>query len=318
MKVVDLLTKDDNTIVSFEILPPLKGKSIQAIYDILDPLMEFKPPFINVTYHRSEYIYKKMPGGYFKKAITRKRPGTVGICTSIMNRYQVEAVPHLTCGGFTVEETEDALVDLFYLGIKNVLALRGDAVKSESAFSPDPGGHPYATELVKQISAMNQGHYLEEDLRNPVKTDFCIGVAGYPEKHFESPNMKTDLKYLKQKIDEGGEYIVTQMFFDNKKYFDFVKSCRDAGITVPIIPGLKPITKKRQLTVLPRIFHVDIPDELEAAIQKCKDDKEVERVGIEWAIQQSKELAASSEAPCLHYYTMGQVKVISEIARAVI
>lgn len=314
MKVADYLNSDRPTYLSFEILPPLKGKSIQSIYDMLDPLMEFKPPYINVTYHRAEYIYKKMPGGYFKKVVIRKRPGTVGICASIMNRYKVEAVPHLTCGGFTIEETEDALLDLSYLGITNVLAIRGDAAKSEASFVPETGGHVYTADLVKQIKGMNEGVYQDDGLANPMKTDFCIGVGGYPEKHFEAANLKTDLLHLKEKVDAGADYIATQMFFDNQKFFDFVKACREIGITVPIVPGLKPITKKRQLSILPRVFYVDIPDTLEAEIQKCKDDDEVRQVGIEWSIAQAKELVKAG-VPCLHYYTMGQTSTMVEIAR---
>lgn len=316
MKITEFLRKKDgdNTPVSFELLPPMKGKGIESIYRSLDRLMEFNPPFINVTYHRSEYIYKKMPGGFFKKVITRKRPGTVGICAAIMNKYGVQAVPHLTCGGFTIEETEDALIDLDFLGVKNVLAIRGDAAKSEARFTPETGGHAYSSDLVKQIANMNKGIYLEEDLSNSVETDFCIGVGGYPEKHFEAPNMNTDLKHLKQKVDMGADFIMTQMFFDNQKFFDFVKACREMDINVPIIPGLKPLTKKRQSTIIPSIFHVDIPDELEREIEKCKDDKAVEQVGMEWCVEQSKELIKNG-IPCLHFYTMSQSKVVSEIVK---
>lgn len=314
MKVTEIINGSKKPFLSFEILPPLKGKSIESVYNILDPLMEFKPPFINVTYHRSEYIYKKMPNGSYDKVTTRKRPGTVAICASIMNRYKVEAVPHLTCGGFTVEETEDALIDLQYVGITNVLAIRGDAVKSEASFMPEPGGHTYAIDLVKQIDCMNRGIYLEDDLTNTTKTNFCIGVGGYPEKHTEAPNMNADLKHLKDKVDAGAEYIVTQMFFDNQKYFDFVNACRAIGITVPIIPGLKPLTRQKQLSMLPRVFGVNIPEELETAITNAKNDAEAEQVGIEWAVAQSKSLLEFG-VPCLHYYTMGQVQTITQICR---
>ncbi|MDX2003179.1 MAG: methylenetetrahydrofolate reductase [NAD(P)H] [Chitinophagales bacterium] len=316
MKVTDIISNSKQPFISFEILPPLKGKSIDSVYQILDPLMEFKPPFINVTYHRSEYIYKKMANGSYQKVVTRKRPGTVAICASIMNRYKVEAVPHLTCGGFTIEETEDALIDLQYIGVTNILAIRGDAVKSEASFIPEPGGHAYTVDLVRQMKRMNEGVYLEEDLVNAVKTDFCIGVGGYPEKHFEAPNFNTDLKHLKEKVDAGADYIVTQMFFDNQKFYDFVNACRAIGITVPIVPGLKPLTRKKQLTVLPRVFAVDIPEELERAVTKAKTEDEAERAGIEWAIQQSKDLVKNG-VPCLHYYTMGQVQTITEIGRQV-
>ena len=267
MKVIEHINQSQgNTPVSFEILPPLKGKGINLLWEHLDPLMEFKPSFINVTYHRSESMFKKKPDGTFDKVEVRKRPGTVGICAAIMNRYKVDAVAHLICGGFSRQETEDALIDLNFLGIDNVLVLRGDAPRNESAFEPEPGGHRYAIELLRQVTNMNNGIYIEEDLKNAVKTNFCIGVAGYPEKHFEAPNMQTDLAYLKAKVDAGAEYITTQMFFDNKKYFEFVKQCKDAGITVPILPGLKPISTKKQLSIIPRTFHVDIPEELSLLI----------------------------------------------------
>jgi len=312
VKVTEHIEKAGKTLVSFEILPPLKGIGIQAVYDILDPLMEFSPPFIDVTYHREEFIYKQRDGGYYEKIAIRKRPGTVGICAAIMNRYQVDAVPHLICGGFTREETENALIDLSFLGIDNVLAIRGDVRKPDETFVPEPGGHTYAIDLVRQIVNMNQGKYLHEETRDGVNSNFCIGVAGYPEKHFEAPNMKSDLKFLKAKIDAGASYVVTQMFFDNEKYFDFVKQCRALGIQVPIIPGLKPLTKRSQLTTLPRTFYVNIPDELSEAVEKCKSDKEVRQVGIEWCIQQSKELMAAG-VPVIHYYTLGSVKTIREV-----
>src|SRR6476646_5855315 len=292
MKVIDHIHQSKDTVVSFEILPPLKGKTISSIYDHLDPLMEFKPAFINVTYHRSETMFKKKSDGTFEKVEVRKRPGTVGICAAIMNHYRIDAVPHLICGGFGKRETEDALIDLHFLGIDNVLVLRGDAPKNEAVFEPEPGGHKYAIDLLHQVQRMNTGLYLEEDLKNAVKTDFCIGVAGYPEKHFEAPNMKSDLQFLKAKVDAGAEYITTQMFFDNQKYFEFVTACRNAGINVPIIPGLKPVSTKKQLTVVPRTFHVDIPADLSGEILKCKTDADVEIVGTEWLLQQSKELKA--------------------------
>lgn len=318
MKVIDHINgATGKTLVSFEILPPLKGKSINALWDHLDPLLEYKPAFINVTYHRSESMFKKKPDGTFEKVNVRKRPGTVGICAAIQNRYGVDAVAHLICGGFTRQETEDALIDLNFLGINNVLVLRGDAPKNESSFEPQEGGHRFAIELLNQVVNMNNGIYLEEDLKNAVKTDFCIGVAGYPEKHFECPNMKTDLAFLKAKVDGGAEYVTTQMFFDNAKYFEYVKYCRDEGITVPIIPGLKPISTKKQLTVIPRTFNVDIPEALSTEIQKCKTDAEVEIVGTEWLLQQSRELKAAG-VPVLHYYTLGKPKMISDVVKEII
>jgi methylenetetrahydrofolate reductase (NADPH) len=316
MHVTAHLAKAKDTLVSFEILPPLKGKTITSIYDHLDPLMEFKPSWINVTYHRSETMFKKKTDGTFEKVDVRKRPGTVGICAAIMNHYNIDAVPHIICGGFTKRETEDALIDLQFLGIDNALILRGDAAKNESSFEPEPGGNKYAIDLLKQVGQLNQGIYLDEDILNGGKTDFCMGVAGYPEKHFEAPNFEIDLIKTKEKVDAGAEYIMTQMFFNNQKFFEYVQACRDMGITVPIIPGLKPITNKKQLTILPRIFHVDIPTDLSNAINKCKTDAECEQVGTEWLIQQSKELKAAG-VPVLHYYTLGKPKVIKEVVSAV-
>ncbi len=317
MKVTDHINESKGTLISFEILPPLKGKTIESIYAHLDPLMEFKPSFINVTYHRSEQVFKKRADGSFEKIEVRKRPGTVGICAAIMNHYKIDAVPHLICGGFNVQETENALIDLAFLGVDNVLALRGDAPKNETLFEPEPNGHAYALDLLKQIVNLNHGIYLEEEIREGNKTKFCIGVAGYPEKHFEAPNMESDLRHLKSKVEAGADYITTQMFFDNRKYFEFVRRCRDTGIEVPIIPGLKPITSKKQLSVLPRTFHVDIPTELSNEILKCKTDAEVEMVGTEWLLAQSKELKKAG-VPVLHYYTLGKPYVIVNVVKEIV
>jgi methylenetetrahydrofolate reductase (NADPH) len=292
MKVTDHLNAAKDTLFSFEILPPLKGKSIQSIFDGIDPLMEFKPRFINVTYHREEFIYKERDNGLLEKIAIRKRPGTVGICAAIMNKYDVDAVPHLICGGFSKEETENALIDLQFLGIDNVLALRGDSIKTESAFRPHTNGHTYAVNLIEQIQEMNEGNYLLEDI-NLEPTNFCIGAAGYPEKHFEAMNLTTDLQHLKAKVDAGAAYIVTQMFFDNSKYFAFVDACRAIGITVPIIPGLKPLKTLNHISFLPKFFHIDYPEALSTELLKCKSNADVEHVGIEWGIQQSKELKAA-------------------------
>lgn len=317
MKVTEYFEKaNGQTLISFEVLPPLKGGSMQAIFNTLDPLMEFKPPFIDVTYHREEFIYKKRSSGYYEKTAIRKRPGTVGICAAIMHRYGVDAVPHLICGGFTLEDTENALIDLNFLNIKNVLALRGDARKFEGKFVPEEGGHPYAIDLIRQIKEINEGKYLDSNIENGEPTDFCIGIAGYPEKHFEAPNMGTDLAYTKAKIDAGANYIVTQMFFDNKKYFEYVKACRDIGINVPIVPGLKPITKLYQLNSLPRLFHIDLPGDLVKEIEKAKNAEGRIQAGIEWSIAQSKELKEAG-VPCLHYYTMGDSDTIRKIVEAV-
>lgn len=314
MKVIDHIRQAKDTLISFEILPPLKGRGISAIYGHLDPLMELKPAYINVTYHRSEHIFKKKPDGSFEKVVIRKRPGTEAICASIMNKYNVDTVPHLICGGFTLQDTEDALLTLSYLGIDNVLVLRGDAAKNETSFEPEPGGHKYALDLLKQVMNLNKGIYLEEELKGTSNTTFCAGVAGYPEKHFEAPNMQTDLENLKKKVDAGAEYIVTQMFFDNKKFFAFEKACREMGIIVPIIPGLKPVTSKKQLTIIPRTFYVDLPSELSGEILKCKTDEEVEKVGEEWLLMQSGELKKAG-VPVLHYYTLGKPHVVTNVVR---
>lgn len=315
MKVTDHLNQAKDTLFSFEILPPLKGKSIQSIFDGIDPLMEFNPKFVNVTYHREEYIYKERENGLLEKIAIRKRPGTVGICAAIMNKYDVDAVPHLICGGFSKEETENALIDLQFLGIDNVLALRGDSIKTESTFRPHKDGHSYAVELIEQVTEMNTGNYLIDDIKLE-PTDFCIGAAGYPEKHFEAMNLATDLKYLKAKVDAGAEYIVTQMFFDNKKYFEFVDACRAIGIDVPIIPGLKPVKTMNHISFLPKFFHIDYPEELATELLKCKDNKAVAQVGIEWGIQQSKELKEAG-VPCIHYYTMSNSASVKSIAREI-
>lgn len=317
MKVTEHLNRaNGNTLFSIEILPPLKGKSIQSIYNILDPIMQFKPAFVDVTYHREEYVYKRRENGLLEKFSIRKRPGTVSICAAILNHYNVDPVPHIICGGFSKEETENALIELNYLGIHNVLLLRGDAIKSEALFEAHQYGHHFALDLVTQVRNMNNGSYLDEDLQEVTPTDFCMGVAGYPEKHFEAPNLKTDLKYLKAKVDAGAQFIVTQMFFDNTKYFEFVAKCIEAGINVPIIPGIKPLTSKKQCTMLPKVFHVDIPETLADEAEKCKNDKEVKDLGIEWCIQQSNELKKSG-VPCLHYYTMGNAETTVRIAEKV-
>lgn len=316
-KVVDHIKQaNGKTLFSIEILPPMKGDGIQKLFNQVEPLMEFDPKFIDVTYHREEYIYKEREQGLLEKVATRKRPGTVGICAALMNKFHVDTIPHIICGGFTKEETENALIDLQFLGIDNVLALRGDAIKTETRFSPTPGGHEYASDLIGQVTAMNNGEYLNNEVENAFPTNFCIGVAGYPEKHFEAPNFHSDLKYLKQKVDLGAEYIVTQMFYDNSKYFQFVDECRAAGIDIPIIPGIKPLATSAQLTVLPSIFHIDLPGDLVSAVEKCGDNTFVKEVGVEWAIQQAKELKEKG-APCIHFYSMGKSDNIVKIAKEI-
>ncbi|MEI7978860.1 MAG: methylenetetrahydrofolate reductase [NAD(P)H] [Bacteroidota bacterium] len=316
MKVTDIIKNAKETLFSIEILPPLKGKDIHSVYAGIDPLMEFKPAFIDVTYHREEFVLRKRVDGGFDKVYTRKRPGTVAICAALMNHYKIDTVPHLICGGFSKEETENALIELNFLGVDNVLVLRGDNVKNEANFVPEPDGNKDSLELLKQVKNMNSGIYLDPDLENATPSNFCISVSGYPEKHFEAPNMASDLKWLKAKIDAGADYIVTQMFFDNSKFLDFVEKVKSMGINVPIIPGLKPLSTKKQLSILPKIFHIDIPEALSNEIEKCKDDKAVKEVGIEWAIQQSKELKAAG-IPVLHYYTMGLADATKKIASQV-
>jgi methylenetetrahydrofolate reductase (NADPH) len=314
MKVSEHIANAKKTLFTVEVLPPKKGDNINSLFDHIDPLMEFNPPFIDVTYHREEYVDKKMPNGLLQRRSIRKRPGTVGICAAIKHRYDVDTVPHIICGGFSKEETENALIDLDFLGIDNVLAIRGDAIKSEPRFISQPDGNDYAIDLLHQVVNMNEGIYIDEDLQGASQSNFCIGVAGYPEKHFEAPNLKSDLKHLKDKVDAGADYIVTQMFYDNQKYFDFVDRCRDMGIEVPIIPGLKPITTKNQCNVLPSIFHIDIPEDLSDAIEVCKDNKSAREVGVEWAIQQSKELIEYG-VPTLHFYSMGKAEPVYRIAK---
>ncbi len=316
MKITEYIKNAKDTLFSIEILPPLKGKDIQTLFHGIDPLMEFKPAFIDVTYHREEFILRRNLQGGEDKVHTRKRPGTVAICAALMNKYGVEAVPHLICGGFSKEETENALIDLNFLGIKNVLVLRGDAMKNETSFVPEPDGNKDSLELLHQVKNMNVGKYLDEDLENASPTNFCAGVAGYPEKHFEAVDLNSDLNWLKAKVDAGADYIVTQLFFDNNKYFRFVDACRKGGINIPIIPGLKPLATRKQLTGLANIFHIEMPEDLVKAVDNCADDKAIKQIGIEWAIQQSKELKAA-KVPVLHYYTMGLSEATKAIASEV-
>lgn len=316
MKVTDHIKQAKSTLFSFEILPPLKGESIDGLFKAIEPLIEFKPSFIDVTYHREEYVYEENGNGLLRKKTVRKRPGTVGICAAIMNRFGIDAVPHIICGGFSREETENALIDLDFLGIDNVLALRGDPIKSEGRFQGHPDGHHFASELIAQIDAMNKGCFAGGEVEESAPTNFCIGAAGYPEKHFEASNLNTDMNYLKKKVELGAEYIVTQMFFDNKKFLKWVDEVRAAGIEVPIIPGLKPLTIKNHLTILPSIFHIDLPDELVNEVMACKSKEAVRQAGIEWCIAQSKELMEKG-FPVLHYYSMSRSSAVKKVAEAV-
>lgn len=313
MKITEhIKNSPEKTIFSFEILPPLKGQNIQSIFDAIDPLMEYDPKFIDVTYHREEYDYIERADGLLEKRVVRKRPGTVGICAAIQNKYGVDAVPHILCGGFSKEDTENFLIEIDFLGIQNVVALRGDAVKTETYFKPEKNGHTFAKDLVEQIAQMNEGKYLDETLQNSSCTDFNIGVSGYPEKHMEAASFQQDLYHLKKKVEAGADYIITQMFFDNSKYYEFVANCRAAGITVPIIPGIKPLVTKNQLSLIPHRFSVDLPNDLVIAIAKSKDNKEAKEIGIEWCIEQSKDLIKNN-APVLHYYSMGKSETLERV-----
>lgn len=314
MKVTEQISQGSQPLISLEVLPPTKGKGIESIWSHLNPLMEFNPSFVNVTYHRAEQVYKKRADGGFERVEIRKRPGTVGICAAIMNKYKVEAIPHLICGGFSKEETENALIDLHFLGIRNVLALRGDAAANEKVFTPHPHGHNYAEDLVQQIIGLNKGQYLEEEIEDGVKTDFCIGVAGYPEKHFWAPNLDVDIQYLKRKIDLGADYVSTQMFFNNEHYYKYVSRCREHGIAVPIIPGLKPFTTKRQINMLPSIFNVELPTELCNEMMKTKTPEDGDKVGTEWLLAQCRDLLKQG-VPALHFYTLGKPQVIYNVLK---
>ncbi len=315
MKVTDKFRKGQ-TLFAFELLPPLKGENISSIYRTVDVLGAYQPAYINITYHREEVKFIEREGGLLERRVVRKRPGTVGISAAIAARYGIDVVPHLICGGFSADETEDALIEMNFLSIDNVLALRGDNVRGEHTFRPHPGGHLHASELVAQIAGMNRGEYLSGEVEHPAPTDFCIGVAGYPEKHAEAPNLQTDIEYLKQKVDAGAHYIVTQMFFDNAKYFDFVSRCRREGIEVPIVAGIKPFSTKAQLSLLPQVFGVNIPEELSRAVASAADNAAVRRIGIEWAIGQCRELIRQG-VPALHFYTMSRPDNVEAVVKAV-
>jgi methylenetetrahydrofolate reductase (NADPH) len=316
MKAIDKIRETKETLFSFELLPPVKGHSIERLYNAIDPLMPFNPLNINITYHQQEVVYRNIDHKLVEKKVVRKRPGTVAISAAISHKYKIPVVPHLICGGFSREDTEDALIDLHFLGMNNLLVLRGDPPKGEKRFIPEPDGHEHAIDLVKQIMNMNKGIYLEEELKNTTPTDFSVGVAGYPEKHFEAPNLQTDLHYLKRKVEAGADYIVTQMFFDNRKFFEFEQACRDIGITVPIIPGIKPITYLNDINLLPQTFSVDIPQDLVCEAKKCKTNAEARQVGVEWTVEQSRELKAAG-VPVIHYYTVGVSDNIQQIASRV-
>jgi methylenetetrahydrofolate reductase (NADPH) len=309
MKVIEHLEKATEPLISFEIIPPKRGGNIQTLMNVLDAIIKYKPPFIDITSHAAEVVYEETPDGDFKMKIKRKRPGTLGICALIQNKYNVDAVPHVICHGFTREETEDFLIELHYLGIDNVLAIRGDDSGYNKPVKFGRSINEYAVDLVKQISDINKGKYIEDSLLDAEPMDFCIGVGGYPEKHFEAPNLAIDIKYTKQKVDAGADYIVTQMLYDNQKYFDYVERCRKAGITVPIIPGLKILTSKSQLQSVPKHFYIDLPDELTEEIEKAKPEHVVE-IGVEWTAKQVEELL-NKNVPAIHFYIMQNSKPIT-------
>jgi len=316
MSVIDFLNNNKKTAFSFEILPPLKGNSFTKVCNIVDKLREFDPKYINITTHHSENIYKETEPGLLKKINIRKRPGTVAIAAAIQNKYNVTAIPHIICKGFTKEETEYALIDLQFLGVNDLLLLRGDANKLEKDQVAPGKGHEHTTDLINQVNLYNQGIDIEGNRFETPETPFSYGVACYPEKHEEAPNLDSDIAFLKQKIDQGAEYAVTQMFFDNNKYFEFVERCRQEGITVPIIPGIKPIVFQNQLTVLPKIFRAEIPTDFANELHKCKNDEEAKQVGIEWCIKQCKELI-SKEVPSLHFYTLMATDSVKKVAEAI-
>lgn len=319
MQVIDIINEAKEkgvTRFAFELLPPLKGVGAESVFEAIDPLMEFDPAYINVTYHREETKYVERADGLLEKRVVRRRPGTVGIAGAIMKRYGVEVVPHLICGGLSRYDVEDALIDMDFLGITNVLALRGDNLRGEHVFSPHPDGHCNATGLVRQIADMNRGIFVDHEVEQCSHSKFCIGVAGYPEKHSEAANNEVGMRHLKEKVDAGASYIVTQMSFDNAKIFDFIRQCREAGINVPVIPGIKPFSTKAQLSMLPQVFHVDLPGELVAEVEKCRDNKQVREVGVEWAVEQAKGLKKAG-VPVLHFYTMGKTDNMQKIAREI-
>jgi len=302
MRVTEHLYKANETLISFEIIPPKRGGDIKQLLGVLEDLVKYNPPFIDITSHAAEILYEETANGGFNMKIKRKRPGTLGICALIQNKYGIDAVPHVICNGFTKEETEDFLIELRYLGIDNVLAVRGDDSGYKKQVKFGRSTNEYAKDLVKQIYKMNNGIYVEDTLLNADKTNFCVGVGGYPEKHFESPNIDTDIKHAKEKINAGAEYIVTQMFFDNKHYYDYVERCRAAGITVPIIPGLKMLNSKNQLTSLPKNFHIDLPTELVNEISEAKNEHILE-IGVNWTAKQVEDLLNNS-SPAIHFYIM--------------
>jgi len=316
MKVIELIKSNQKTAFSFEILPPLKGTGIERLYQTIDTLREFDPKYINITTHRSEYVYQDLGNGLFQRNNVRRRPGTVAVSAAIQNKYNITVVPHILCSGFTREETEYVLLDLKFLGISDLLVLRGDKAKHESAFTPEGNGYYHAIELQEQINNFNKGFFVDGSKMKEPGSSFSYGVACYPEKHEESPNIDTDIYWLKKKMEAGAEYAVTQLFYDNNKYFDFVERAHKAGIDVPIIPGIKPFAKLSQLSMIPKTFKVDLPEALAKEIIKCKTDEATKQVGIEWCVNQCKELMAHG-VPSIHFYSISAVDSIKEVAKIV-
>ena len=315
MTVIEKINTAKRPLFTFELLPPLKGHSIERTYTAIDRLIEFEPAYINFTSHRNETVYMERPDGLLEKRIVRLRPGTIALAAAVKYKYNIPVVPHILCGGFTKEETENVLIEMKFLGIDDVLALRGDPQKGSRTFIPEKNGHSYTYQLVEQIADMNKGKYLEDTLENAEPANFCIGVAGYPEKHFESANRVVDIENLKRKVDAGAHYVVTQMFFDNNRFCRFRDECRKAGINVPVIPGIKPISALNDIRLLPQTFHIDLPNDLFSAVLKCTTDSEAREVGIEWAVMQSKELIKMG-VPGIHYYTLGRSDNIARIVKA--
>lgn len=303
---------------SFEVLPPLKGRGIASLFASIDMLREFDPSYINITTHRSELVYKSTPDGLYQRVSERARPGTVAVAAAIQHRYGIPAVPHIICSGFSKMETEYALIDLNFLGINNLLLLRGDKARHESRFTPQPGGHAHASDLQLQVNDFNRGIFLDGTPMDLIgdHSKFSYGVAGYPEKHDEAPNIDLDVMWLKNKVDSGADYIVTQMFFDNSHFISFVERCRHAGITCPIIPGIKPIVTRGQLTLLPKVFHVDIPTDLASELMKCSDDKQAKDVGVEWCIKQVRELYDAG-VPSVHFYSLNATRSVQRVLEAI-
>ena len=316
MKVVELIKRNNHTAFSFEVLPPIKGTGIEKLYHDVDTLLEFNPQYINITTHRSEYVYKELGNGLFERIRLRRRPGTVAVAAALQNKYNITTVPHILCSGFSREDIEYELLDLQFLGITDLLVLRGDKAKHESKFSPEPNGPTHAIELVEQINKFNQGVFVDGSPVKVTDTPFSYGVACYPEKHEEAPNLEQDIHWLKKKVEAGAEYAVTQLFYDNNKFFRFVEKVREAGIQIPIIPGIKPLRKFSHLTMVPKTFKVDIPQELTLEALKCQTEEQIEALGVEWCIQQCRELIAYG-VPSIHFYSVGAINSIKQVAKVI-